>query len=318
MSDESERLRKIQKKYGNYVYFWSGHISDESFIKLTQEVARFLGEEKPSVAYLVLTTYGGDAAAAYKSIRLLHEIFNKVVVIVTSVCKSAGTLMVLGATEIQMAVTAELGPLDVQIREQDELFSTKSGLTSDSAFHSLSEKSYQLFEKLMLSIKNKSGNSISFKLSAEIASQITCDLMKPIYEQLNPQIIGSDYRKLHTATQYGKRLAGISKNVEIGAIERLVSGYHDHGFVIDYKEASDLFNSVSHADNIFFSLPDKLKYLTIMPTNRTAATIKGLGSLLEEHPEDDNKQSKSAESKSKSAPKKTKSAPKKQNKTKKL
>ena len=72
---------------------------------------------------LVLTTFGGDPAAAYLMARFLRDVHpDGFTVFIPGRCKSAGTLLALGAREIVMGDRGELGPLDIQVSEKDEPF----------------------------------------------------------------------------------------------------------------------------------------------------------------------------------------------------
>ena len=66
-------------------------------------------------------------------------------------------------------------------------------------------------------------------------------LMAPIFEKLDPVTIAEDYRSNRLAFAYGERLnleaKNLVRNTEIDALEKLLSGYHSHGFVIDRREA---------------------------------------------------------------------------------
>ena len=82
---------------------------------------------------LVLVTEGGDADPAYRIARCLQEHYDRFSLFVSGYCKSAGTLVALGAHEIVITDHGELGPLDVQMSKEDELGATRSGLTVLSA-----------------------------------------------------------------------------------------------------------------------------------------------------------------------------------------
>lgn len=144
-----------------------------------------------------------------------------------------------------MDVFSELGPLDVQLYEKDEIISRKSGLLSRSAFESLSEEVFNLFSHNMLNIKAASSNQVTFRLAADIATQLTSSLLSPIFAQINPDVIGSDYRDLSVAKEYGERLAKFSKNPKPNAVRRLVRDYPSHDFIIDRDEAAEMFENVS-------------------------------------------------------------------------
>ena len=60
--------------------------------------------------------------------RFLRGVYESVTVCVFGYCKSAGTLLALGCHEVAMGLRGELGPLDVQVSEKDELARFGSGL----------------------------------------------------------------------------------------------------------------------------------------------------------------------------------------------
>lgn len=64
---------------------------------------------------LVLHTNGGDTAAAWRLINLLHTFCDELEVIIPAKALSAGTLLSLGADRIVMTKQAALGPIDPSI-----------------------------------------------------------------------------------------------------------------------------------------------------------------------------------------------------------
>jgi len=64
---------------------------------------------------LLLHTNGGDTAAAWRLINLLHTFCDELEVIVSAKALSAGTLISLGANKIVMTKQAALGPIDPSI-----------------------------------------------------------------------------------------------------------------------------------------------------------------------------------------------------------
>lgn len=70
---------------------------------------------------LFLHTFGGDVDACEKLVRLIHAnvVESRFRVVVPDVAKSAGTLMALGANEILMSDTSELGMIDPQFPMRD-------------------------------------------------------------------------------------------------------------------------------------------------------------------------------------------------------
>ncbi|MFI5297066.1 MAG: SppA protein [Polyangiales bacterium] len=189
-----------------------------------------------------ITTYGGSADAAYRIARSLRRHYKHVTAVVPGFCKSAGTLVVLGADELVMFDHAELGPLDVQLRKEDEYAKHSSGLTPTQAFQSLDSQVVESVRSLFLSLK------LELNLSTRTAVQLTSDLVARvyggIYAQVEPIRLGEIHRAQAIALQYARRLVGVSKCTSEDSVRRLVSGYPSHEFVIDFDEAKTLFKTV--------------------------------------------------------------------------
>ena len=231
------------------VFFYSGPIGNTSFGRIASKIAE---HKQCNNALLILTTNGGSANAAYQTARLFQKTYKQFVLFAPSYCKSAGTIIALGAHRLIMDPFSELGPLDVQLFKTDEINTRKSGLLSRSSFESLAEASFELFEQFMLGIKRRSDDLISFRLASEVSAQIASTLMAPVYSQISPDVVGSDYRDLNVALQYGIRLARVSRNAPITSVMHLVQHYPSHDFIIDDEEAEDLFNYVdSPSENLY-------------------------------------------------------------------
>jgi hypothetical protein len=100
---------------------------------------------------------------------------------------------------------SELGPLDVQLTRENEITGRRSGLLSSSKFDSLQKAAFDLFQHFMLRIVMSSEGVISFKVASEISATMSAGLMAPVYSQINPDTVGSDYRDLRVALLYGQR-----------------------------------------------------------------------------------------------------------------
>lgn len=99
---------------------------------------------------LILFTGGGDPDSAFRIARYFQEKYERFTLYVTGYCKSAGTLLALGAHELIMSDHAELGPLDIQMAKKDELIEKQSGLTVMTALSSLDSRSFRAFEQFFL------------------------------------------------------------------------------------------------------------------------------------------------------------------------
>lgn len=76
-----------------------------------------------SAINVLLETPGGSGEVAEDIVRLLHEKYQEVGVIIPGCAKSAGTIIAMAADEILMEPVSALGPIDAQIRWQGKVFS---------------------------------------------------------------------------------------------------------------------------------------------------------------------------------------------------
>lgn len=193
---------------------------------------------------LVLTTTGGDAHVAYRVARCLQQSYDHVTVFVSGWCKSAGTLLAVCGNKLIVGDRGELGPVDVQLGRTDDLWQSMSGLTETAAVTTLEEIAWSLFRKLVAETKALSGGQITFKTAAEAATPLVSGMLTPIFAQIDPLKLGENTRALEIASEYARRLNEHSRNLKPGSQSSLISGYPDHGFVIDRKEALALFENV--------------------------------------------------------------------------
>lgn len=109
-----------------------------------------------------------------------------------------------------------------------------------------------MFEHFMLRITLSGSGVVTFKTAAEISSSMMTGLMSEVFKQINPDVIGSDYRDLNVALQYGRRLAANSDNCDLSTVMRLVRNYPSHDFIIGAEEAADLFDDVEEPDDLVY------------------------------------------------------------------
>lgn len=173
--------------------------------------------------------------------------------------------MACGATRLLMTPFSELGPLDVQLYARDEIGARRSGLLNHSAFEALKKESFELYEHFMLSIKRRSADAVSFPLASEVAGDMAARMMAPIFEQVQPEALGSDYRDLQVAVEYGKRLAAHGGNIGLPQIDFLTNHYPSHDFIIDKSEAAQLFNEVETPSIALYRLIDHIGSIAFTP-----------------------------------------------------
>jgi len=169
--------------------------------------------DKPNL--LVLNSTGGDIAAAYLIAKLCRDYTKKSFeVAVPRQAKSAATLICCGADKIHMGSLSELGPIDPQF----------DGVPALALKHSV-EHIAQL-----VSDYPQAANMFSNYLS----------------KSLKVESLGYYERVAESATQYAIRLLASRPKVESdnpSIAHRLVYHYKDHGFVIDSREAIEIFGS---------------------------------------------------------------------------
>lgn len=241
----------VSAEFAADIFFYSGPINDVGYGMLAEEVAR--SKSAPN-ALLILTTAGGSANSAYQIARLIQKTYKEFILFSPSYCVSAGTLVALGAHKLIMDPFSELGPLDVQLYKPDEIAVRKSGLLSKSTFESLADVAFDTFENIMLKITLKSDELISFKVASEVSAEIVSNVMAPIYAQLSPDVIGSDYREMSVALEYGRRLAGFGGNISLANVTHLIHHYPAHDFIIDDAEAATLFHRVGDPSDGLYDL----------------------------------------------------------------
>lgn len=237
--------------------------------KFIEKCSKLCRRENASV---IIVTNGGDADVAYRIARCLQQHYKKITALISGQCKSAGTLLAIGAHELAFSDHGELGPLDVQLRKADDMWAATSGLTVMNAFTALQMKSEEAFADFALSIKARSGGSVTFKTAADIATKLTVGLFAHIYQQVEVMHVGEAARAMKIAEEYGQRLDRMADNLKDGSsLGTLVAGYPSHGFVIDMNEAKSLFKNVRVLTAKERELCDALGHLARQQSTRIEA-----------------------------------------------
>jgi hypothetical protein len=249
----SEHLvMRVSEFYDSDVILYIGPIEppfDDKFIAMCKDF-----RHRPN-ALLLLATHGGDGNAAFRIARCLQEQYETVDsrvpdspttakgvfrVFVGARCKSAGTIIALGANRLLFSDYGEIGPIDVQLK--DPLGEPSSGLTPMLAMDSLQHLASKHFEDCFKSLRASEDSDFSTALASEIAIKMTLGLFGTVYSQINPMRLGEFDRATKVAAEYGTRLG--KGNLKEGALKKLLGGYPSHEFVIDKKEAAELFQFI--------------------------------------------------------------------------
>lgn len=220
---------------------------------------------------LFLITEGGDADVAYRIARSLQENYKFITVAVSGWCKSAGTLVCVGANELVIFDAGELGPLDVQIAKADEIGELSSGLAAVAAFEKLQQEAFKMFERHLKHIIEEIPGRITFRTAADLSVQLVVGAMRDIFAKIDPMSVGEDYRSNLIAGEYATRLNLFGHNLaddqEPTGLEMLLNGYPSHRFAIDRKEASNLFRKVAEPSELMITLAEQLGTDVVLPRN---------------------------------------------------
>ncbi|NTW55417.1 MAG: SppA protein [Chlorobiaceae bacterium] len=242
-------LNEALQHYTGDVILYYGRISREGYHQLSNILEQKVLTGKKSRVCLILATNGGDPDAGYRIARALNHYYKgSVEILIPDVCKSAGTLICIGASKIIIGDRGELGPLDVQLSKQNEMFENMSGLVIFNSLTDLQNRVINSFNDYLFKIRVK--NRISTKIAADIAVELTQGLIAPIVDKLDPITLGEHLRAMAIAYEYGRRLNDLTDSLNEKSLESLLSDYPCHSFVIDRKEARTLFKNVECPDEI--------------------------------------------------------------------
>ncbi|MCX7237287.1 hypothetical protein [Polynucleobacter sp.] len=229
-----------------------------------QQISNILKNKQSPEALLILATSGGDPHAGFRIARALQHEYGQFKILIPRYCKSAGTLIAVGASELFLDDMSELGPLDIQVKKGDEIMGRSSGLDIIQAVNYLQGQAMSAFRTYLVELTRDAG--LSTKVASDIASNLTTGLFEPIFGQIDPTKLAEMQRAMEIAFAYGARLNDKSQNLRQGGLEKLITSYPSHGFVIDRKEAKTIFTRV-------FKPHGALAQLSLASFNEMNATI---------------------------------------------
>lgn len=240
------------------ILLYNGPIDQRGF----ELVVEHTEERGADTLTFLLATLGGDAGSAFRIANVLRRRYKKLRLLLSGMCKSAGTLIAVAASEIVMTDTAELGPLDVQLRKRDELLQRESGLEMLQGLDHLTTAAIDAFRLTFLNIA--AGSGLSTRLCADVAANVVGQLYGNIYSQIDPIRLGSTVRANEIAMRYGEILG--AKNLKPDALDTLVVGYPTHDFVIDRSQAEELFHIVREPTPAEHGLASLVQHLQLHPS----------------------------------------------------
>ena len=142
------------------VILFQGGVRSGIYVTCKNVIRKQVASSHNSRVLVVIGTSGGDPHEAFRMMRLLQECYKVIDVVILGWCYSAGTLFALGANTIYMAVGANLGPLDVQLRKEDDL-SRMSGECYRQALLDVNDIAKRMFNSHFVDLKSRSDILIS-------------------------------------------------------------------------------------------------------------------------------------------------------------
>lgn len=244
------------------ILMFNGAIGDS--VGITNGFVDFiLGRPHRKNCMLFVTTYGGDANWAYKIYKALKTTYDDYDVVICGYCKSAGTLITLGARQLFFSDVGEIGPLDVQMSKKDDFFRNQSALDMFRSQELIQKWSSDFFKTFFFDLLKSTGGTMSMPVLSDAVNKMAGNLFTPIMDKINPIEVGETWRAMNIASMYGNIMK--SDNVGSDTIRRLIYDYPSHSFVIDAKQAESLFNKVYKLNDIQQMIYSNLKKLLEQP-----------------------------------------------------
>ncbi len=185
---------------------------------MSDQIAERLQGGAPATAIdVILTTQGGTATAALRTMRLLRNAADVVTVLVPRRARSAGTLFCLGADELVVSATTEFGPLD-------PITAGSAGGGPTTAISASDVRGFVLLA------------SDWFRVSAREA-----EVLALISQHVSPIALAQIYRSESLVRRVARELiprnAPTATRAEVDALtEHLVTSYESHDYPITPDE----------------------------------------------------------------------------------
>ena len=254
-------------------------VNPMSVIQLEQELK---GKDLSELDVLLHTT-GGRIEPAFNIVKLLRKHSKKVEILIPSHAKSAGTLICFGADKLLMNTIAELGPLDVQIRESDEGGDGNVYKSALNGFKALEQIQLHALDNLDIATKmiiERTGSGIKMAEAIKLGIAFSGQTSSCLYNQLNPKMIGEYARALEVGNRYAvlilTRFLGWSADKAREVADKLVYGYPSHGFIIDTQELQNLGLQAEEINDTLKEAMDMLKLILIRKDMKGGSLIKFL------------------------------------------
>ena len=206
---------------------------------------------------VLINSPGGDIEDAFRIVRTIRHHVDYMEVLVPYWAKSAATFFCLGANKIYMGPDGELGPLDPQLSNPRGSLRRQSALQTFKALEYLRQYSSETLGGLVRYYTDAFEMDIPY--AVEQAQPLVSAMIKPLFEQVDPEHLGDSRRWLSMGEEYARRVmkwwSYADKELDeiVAIVDKLVWDYPTHGFVITLEEAQSIgLNAVpleEEADN---------------------------------------------------------------------
>lgn len=192
---------------------------------------------------LMLYTLGGSTLAGWNIVNLIRQFCEDFEIIIPSKCRSAGTLICLGANRIIMTKQATMGPIDPSITTSLNPEIPGAGPQAKFPVSVEAIKGFLELPKHELSIKDDNALSLIFNVLAE---------------KVHPLVLGEVYRAIGQIQMLAEKLL-VNQVTDKDKVKKIIaflcseSGSHD--YTINSKEASEILGlNVESPDEDLYSL----------------------------------------------------------------
>ena len=236
-----EGIKEIEDELGFPVLMLIQNTGDRWYDFISHEVYKQFFDQRndfpkgESVA-LLLRSSGGDPSDAYKLANLFRKRYRGFTALIPDYAKSAATILALGSDRIVLGTYAELGPLDMQVPDEDRE-TYESALNHVQTLERLGAYSKTTLDETVMMLLYRTNKKISAVLPYAI--EFTASIVRPLMENIDVVKYSEMSRLLKIGEEYAKRLLipKYGKNMAAEISRKLVSNYPEHRFVIDVVEA---------------------------------------------------------------------------------
>lgn len=194
---------------------------------------------------LILYTLGGNTLAAWNIINLIREFCKELEILVPNKCRSAGTLMCLGADNIIMTKQATLGPID------PSLISPYNPIIPNT----------NPPQKAPVSVESVKGYFDLLKEEVGVSDPVVLgDAYKKLVDHINPLVLGDIYRSKRQIQMLARKMMEMHRMEDVYVekiIKFLCSDSGSHDYTISRTEAKSLGLKISSPDNDMYALLKK-------------------------------------------------------------